>query len=253
MLHLFRTILAGISFGLVFISSCVNSTHATEIETAEVDPSVISWKGKLGGEETLRLSYRVADGTLIGKLSPAPQSDQNSLRVFGEMLNNQAVHLLVFDTSSVVIGMLSGTATGDSLLLSWFSPESSEELPFHLERTVPQPLASHVPVSQSELFGMYSYRFGEEDAFGSLRLTQIDSTKAMLSIDAVGAAPGYPIAEMEKQVVELVGNTVTTELLYSEGCVIRANFYKNMVHVRYQKEACNELTSRATLEGIFVK
>ena len=229
-----------------------------------------AWQGDINGKIPVSVWIEIRDGLVVGELVYTKTKGKVPIRLLGEA-DKAEVQMREMLPDGLVSGYISGSIKGEVFEGTWSAPGKNIEkstgfeyvegksYPIRLSRSgaVPPPFRwEHAPES---LEGAYRYSYGENSAYGIIRVAKARGSSLEYSIEATGAAPSFNMANLPEGLEgnyvkgSLKGNRVVHEI---EGdCAYELLFYNGFVVSRYlEGRFCVGWFGRgAEVSGTFLK
>ncbi len=184
------------------------------------------FEGTINGKFPISLSLIIEDnlveGTLIYKKVGIP------IKIVGSIDNGEFT-LNEFDDKTQITGTFTGELTGRRLVGYWFSP-SGKQMSF-LAGISEEEYAP--PRKNISLSGNYAYNLDKDSGSGSLYVQQISPDKLIIEMQAVGAAPAFNQAIIEKTEIKVKNNVAYYENTTYGNCKLKISFSDNGASVIY--------------------
>lgn len=218
-----------------------------------ITPKEICWQGNINNKIPVFIHYQIKDSVVVGEIVYLKTKNKKPITLLGTINPDNSYHLLEFDTTGTITGIINAKINSSSCNGSWFSPSNKKELSLML--TSKDTIIAAKNIVSKNITGNYHYQYGEEGYNGDLDIEILPNGKATFEILSLTEANRGPnIAEVEKDTVTLKNNRFIYHLPQSEGCAFEVIFYNNFAYIHYINNACaNQFGMGATVEGLFLK
>lgn len=159
-----------------------------------------------------------------------------------------------------ITGIISAKPSKNTFEGNWRKPMSSHTYQVRLTEQDTLIQSPSIKANLDDVYGKYSYHYGEKGYQGSLKVSKIDAHHAAFSMGSVTNAPARNIATLpadidkKAETIRFSDDYFTYKI--NEKCEIEVRFYKGFVTVNYTKSAdsfdCG-FGHNATLQGIYYK
>src|SRR5690349_3030177 len=134
-------------FFILLLLSCGSQSQTTpgkNVLTEKPAAKETCWAGSLNKKTPIFIHYQVVDShVIIGEITYLNSKNKVPIRLLGTVEEDRSYHLLEFDASGNITGMITGTPATNKFMGTWFSPKTGKELPMMLAtRDTVMPVAS---------------------------------------------------------------------------------------------------------------
>jgi hypothetical protein len=248
---------------LLTIISCNNQQEKVNDGNASVStkPSILTdikneicWTGTLNGKTPVFIHYQLDSNLIIGEITYLNTKDKLPIRLLGT-IEDESYRLLEFDTTGNITGIIEGEPTEKSFNGLWVSPRTKKELAIALYKKDTLIVSPDLKPGETGIFGNYHYQYGENGYNGDFNISKVGNNKIdfnMLSLTNVERGPN--VAEVEKDTINMTGNSFVYKIPNSDSCEFKVTFYKAFVYINYTKGFCeSQFGLNATIDGIYLK
>lgn len=248
---------------LLILSACsgISEDKPVTLKTSKTTPEKrtapqkqFHWTGTINNKIPVFLNYAVLENVIAGEITYLNTKDKKPIKILGSIEEDKTYRLLEFEPSGNITGVLTGKPTAQSFTGNWSSPKTRKELSLNLQHkdTTIKPITI-IPAG-NDIAGNYRYQYSEKGYQGGVDIKKVSEKKIAFSISSVTSAPARNIAEVEKDTVELKGNSLIYTIPGSNNCEFKMTFYKGFLAVRYTKGYCTgQFGNNATIDGLFLK
>ncbi|OJU76496.1 MAG: hypothetical protein BGO09_16370 [Bacteroidetes bacterium 47-18] len=217
--------------------------------------SRICWRGTLDSKIDILLQYQIAGEIVEGELIYLNTRAKKPIKIIGTVEEDQSLHLLEFEPSGNITGILTGTPTASVFEGSWFSPLTRKDLPMQLRKVdtfIATQSITTLPANNPE--GDYYYQYSEEGTQGALLVRSVGNSRILFEIASVTDAPARNIADVSPDTVTLQGNSFIYTIPETDDCTFKVIFYRDFAYIKYTNGYCNGVFGHnASVDGIFYK
>ena len=233
----------------------VSDTATTLTDTKNKNDKEVSWKGTLNGKTPVFIHYQLDSNLIVGEITYLNTKDKLPITLLGTIEDDKSYRLLEFNNSGNITGVIEGTPADKSFDGLWVSPKTRKQLSIKLSLKDTLINSPDIKADESQIFGNYHYQYGDKGYNGDFDINKIAGNKIdfnILSLTNVERGPN--IAEVEKDTIQMTGNSFIYKIPESESCEFKVTFYKGFVYINYPKGYCeSQFELNATIGGIYLK
>jgi len=213
----------------------------------------ICWIGTLNGKTPIFIHYQLDNNLIIGEITYLNTKDKLPIRLLGTIEDDKSFRLLEFDKIGNITGIIIGQPTEKIFKGNCFSPKSSKEFSIALSKADTSISTPDIKPNHNQIFGNYHYQYGENGYNGDFEINKVDNDKIDFNIFSVTKLGGN-IADVQRDTIEMKGNSFIYKIPESDSCEFKTTFYKDFVYINYTKIYCSgQFGLNATIDGIYLK
>ncbi|MEM9919537.1 MAG: hypothetical protein AAF990_15675 [Bacteroidota bacterium] len=216
----------------------------------------ICWVGHIDNRIPIFVHYQLQEEIAVGSITYLNTDARKPIRLIGE-IGAGLVFLTEYDEAGNITGTLLGKINEQRIEGSWNPPNtgSDESLDLVLERKDTTILSNSIEVDPADVFGTYSYQYGEAGYQGEFSFTKKEGGYAALELISVTQEPARNIADLQIDSLRLSGTSYSYTVPEAENCAIELQFYKDFARIVHPDgmSCMGYFGHNATAAGIFVK
>lgn len=249
-------------FLAVLLSACAGQSDKaispqTNVDTIKIikpeNQTEVSWLGSIN-KTPVFLHYSLHDKVIIGEIIYLNTKSKTPIKLLGTIEEDKGYRLLEFENDGNISGIITGNPEKQVFNGSWFSPKSRKELKLKLALKDTSIESADFAPNYKDIFGTYHYQYSEEGYSGDFEIKKLNHNKVAFNIISVTGAPGYNVAEVPNDTIQMTGNNFIYKLPDTDSCEFKVTFYKDFLFINYTKGYCiGQFGMNATVDGIFLK
>lgn len=222
-------------------------------EMSDTRFSVFAWEGFINGKIPVFLQYQLDSTLLMGEITYLNTKNKTPIKILGG-LDGEYLRLIEFCSDGNITGIMIAKSEQEKLEGTWISPSSGTD--YDLRLSLKDTLIESTEMTyENDIPGTYYFQFGKNGRSGELEIERIDDKRvAFFILGMTDQNQGPNLAEVDKDTVELVGNSFVYKLPYSDSCSFKVEFFRNFAVINYLGDQChNQFGHNATIEGLYLK
>ena len=197
-----------INYLLVVFMVLTFKLYAQKNITGDNINGVYKFEGKLGNRIPISMWFMMKDSVLKGELVYLNTAHRQPITILGTIENTGDITIDEFTKTGDITGEFKAMFKGNSLAGEWLNPVTKKMFNYILKRKDTTITAANKNLEPEEINGEYEYNFGENGGAGGIDIKHISGGNYLIGVNCVTPYPPANVAEVEKTVVSMSGNTI---------------------------------------------